>query len=191
MGIEALYAAACSTLSDINEHLPTLRKYAAKSRRILELGTRYGVSTTALLAGQPDILETIDRNFCENTNLLDAKGKTHLRFIRSDSLKWDALDWVATLSLDTPPQWKAVPSLYDLLLIDTDHTEIHVTRELGKYAPQVMRWIILHDTVSFPAVRTAMDAFLLQNPEWSLIEDHQNNNGLAVLERRQDARAAR
>ena len=173
MTLEELYETACAEPSDINEHLPTLRKYAEQSKVVLELGTRYGTSTTALLAGQPNVLWSIDVNKCENQTLRDAMGKTSLQFIQSDSLEWNTDGF-----------------RYDTLFIDTDHTFEQVTAELAKYSPRVEGWIILHDTISYPPVLDAVREFLNQFPQWLVIENHENNNGLIVLERRNDERTA-
>jgi len=169
--LEEVYESVCSEPSDINEHLPTLRKYAEQSGRILDLGTRYGTSTTALLAGQPDVLISLDVSPCRNATLLKARGGTDLRFIEADSL-----------------EWQPIHDSYDLLFVDTLHTFEQVTAELGRFSALVTNWIILHDTVAFPPVMDAVRELLNQNPEWSVIEDHQNNNGLTVLERRHDER---
>ena len=49
--INARYKELCSTPSDINEHLPVLRGYAARSSTVAEFGVRGIVSTWALLKG--------------------------------------------------------------------------------------------------------------------------------------------
>ena len=171
MTLEEVYESVCSSPSDINEHLPTLRKYAEQSGRVLELGTRYGTSTTALLAGRPDVLISLDVSPCRNATLLKLRAETDLRFVEADSLEWEPIH-----------------ESYDLLFVDTLHTFEQVTAELGRFAPLVTHCIILHDTVSFSPVMDAVREFLSQNPAWSMIEDHRNNNGLAVLARRHDER---
>lgn len=49
--INEKYKLLCSKSSDINEHLPTLYKYATESNSILETGVRNCVSSWALLKG--------------------------------------------------------------------------------------------------------------------------------------------
>lgn len=187
MTLEEIYQAVYSQPSDINEHLPTLRKYAEQSSRVLELGTRYGTSTTALLAGQPDTLISLDISPCRNASLISVRGKTELHFIQADSRRWNPHGWNPTTRQWCPSQFVTACS-YDLLFIDTNHTFEQVSAELDKYAPLTMHWIILHDTVSFPPVLEAVQAYLAQHRQWSVIEDHPNNNGLIVLERRRDER---
>lgn len=61
MTIEALYQKQLQAHTDIVEHLPTLRKLAAKCKHVTEFDVREGCSTTALLAAQPETLESYDR----------------------------------------------------------------------------------------------------------------------------------
>lgn len=49
--INARYSSECARQSDINEHLPTLRAYAAQCTSVAEMGVRGIVSTWALLKG--------------------------------------------------------------------------------------------------------------------------------------------
>lgn len=50
--IEEKYQQHCNTPSDINEHLPTLRRYAEQCETVCELGVRGVVSTWAFLAAK-------------------------------------------------------------------------------------------------------------------------------------------
>ena len=43
----------CNLVSDINEHLPTLKRYAEDCDHITEMGVRWLVSTIAFMMGQP------------------------------------------------------------------------------------------------------------------------------------------
>ena len=58
--IEEKYKQLCETPSDINEHLPTINKYACLCNSIVELGVRGMVSTWALLAGYPWTVVSVD-----------------------------------------------------------------------------------------------------------------------------------
>ena len=49
--IERKYNKLCHTRSDINEHLPTLFKYASGCESIFETGVRGCVSSWALISG--------------------------------------------------------------------------------------------------------------------------------------------
>ena len=50
---EIKYTQACTKGSDINEHLPTLKKYSQYCDHITELGVRGIVSTWAFLVAKP------------------------------------------------------------------------------------------------------------------------------------------
>ena len=49
--IQSKYTSLCYTYSDINEHLPTLYRYASQCESILELGVRGCVSSWAFAFG--------------------------------------------------------------------------------------------------------------------------------------------
>ena len=49
--IDEKYKTLCEKKSDINEHLPTLYKYASQCESVIECGVRYCVSSWALIYG--------------------------------------------------------------------------------------------------------------------------------------------
>jgi predicted O-methyltransferase YrrM len=159
--------------SDIYAHLPTLYKTTVdrKLRRILELGTRTGESTVALLTAAREVggrVTSVDIEPCPaaEARVREAGLDRYWTFLRSDDL---ALEWTEPV---------------DHLFVDTSHTYDHTVRELRKYEPFVAPGgvISMHDTTSHPDV-------------WRAIEDHfrgrkdvrvfryYHNNGLAVIER--------
>lgn len=123
--------------SDINEHLPTLRRYARECGTVGELGVRGVVSTWALLYGlaesrhRPRALYSVDIEPAPGIEAASAAaeriGIEH-RFFREDS---------ATVCL---------PEDVDCLFIDTWHVYAHLRRELAHHHWFVRRYIILHDT---------------------------------------------
>jgi predicted HD phosphohydrolase len=153
--------------SDINEHLATLREYAGRASRIVELGTRGGVSTLALLAGQPDQLVTIDidPNLVDIAHLEGHYGETKFASVIADSLQYDI-------------------DQCDLLFIDTDHNYQQLFAELSRHHTKVTRWIIMHDTETFAGCGEAYRDFLEQHKsEWKELVHFRHNNGLTILER--------
>ena len=60
--LQQTYDELCARPSDINEHLPTLKKYAKECEHITEMGVRWVVSTYALLMGKPKKLISYDIN---------------------------------------------------------------------------------------------------------------------------------
>lgn len=197
--IETKYNELCKTPSDINEHLPTLYRYASECTTVTECGVRAVVSSYAF------------------ANAL--RNKPHSRLIQVD-LKWHnnigdfqkicAKEGVHTSfcgmsDLECPLQDT------DLLFIDTWHVYGHLKRELAYWHSHVSKYIIMHDTeidavqgetirngwdynkqsreTGIPVheilkgLRPAIDEFLSSHPEWKLEAEYTNNNGLTVLKR--------
>jgi hypothetical protein len=162
-----MFAELSSSPSDINEHLETLRSYSGRSARVVEFGTRSGVSTLALLDGQPDSLTTvdIDANLVNIDHIYECVGDTKFRSIIGSSLDYTI-------------------EVCDLLFIDTDHTYEQLSAELQRHSGSVTRWIAMHDTETFPSCMVACNEFLAKNVGlWTMILHHTHNNGLTILER--------
>ena len=177
---------------DIHEHLSTLRNLAYECQHVTEFGTRYGISTAALICGQPQKMVSYDINanwfapYKSETEALAQVAGVNFQFVEGDVLGVDIEET-------------------DLLFIDTHHTYNQLTAELNKHASKVKRYIVMHDTVTFgtvdekpydngvvskylegvQSVRTglkmALQDFLEANPEWKLSAHYGNNNGLTVL----------
>lgn len=200
--IEKKYQKLCRKKSDINEHLPTLYKYATECESILETGVRGCVSSWALIYGllnnnseQKRILLN-DINPCPITSLLSA---TETLNIQLDYI------WQNNLQIDLQEN-------YDLIFIDTWHVYGQLKRELKKFSKIANKYIIMHDTTvdgidgetirlkmnakkqSFDTgipedeilkgLLPAIDEFLAKNSLWHLKEKYTNNNGLIILEKR-------
>ena len=181
------YNLLCDEESDINEHLPTLKKYANECSHVTEMGVRSGVSTWAFLASTCDKLICYDILNCNNIKEMFEDDDRYI-FIQSDVLDIDIL-----------------PT--DLLFIDTLHTYLQLSSELEKHSRSVEKYIILHDTVSFgnhdehvyghaselikdkisneKGLNMAIENFLKKDDglNWILYEHHTNNNGLTILKR--------
>lgn len=187
--------------SDINEHLPHLRRLASEVSSVVEIGLRDMVSTWGLLEGlakgghsEPSYLG-IDLNH-PPAHIFDlAQTVARTQGISFDF--WQGND----RTLEIPPT--------DLLFIDSLHTYCHLTYELEKFSPQVNKYIAMHDTSwpwgeqddssyhgdysEYPAEidRTkrglwpAVSDFLDRHPEWELLERHTNNHGFTILKRTQ------
>lgn len=175
--IEQKYQQLKDTPSDINEHLPTLKKYTEQCDHVTEMGVRAIVSTWALLAGNPKRMVSIDikhpKNFGGNLDevIQAANGTTRYEFKLEDTTKNDIEET-------------------DLLFIDTVGYYEQLKSEL-RHAGRVRKYIILHDTQIFAVkgedggegLMKAVEEFLLENKEWEIKEQFTNNNGLMVLGR--------
>ncbi len=176
--LEDLFAQARDIASDINEHCAALRQLSARANVVVEFGLRQGVSTTALLAGQPQKLVTVDLNSSSIVaTLTSAAGATDFQFIQA-----------STLTLE--------PIECDLLFIDTLHTQGQLAAELKRHAPACRRRIALHDTHTFgevgmdggPGLLPAIREFLSTNREWFVMSHTTANHGFTVLSRHEQDR---
>ena len=157
--------------TDINEHLQTLHMLTVELnlKNILELGTRTGESTIALLLATKELggkMTSVDLNSCDEAK---KKVKTldldsYWNFIQTDDL---TLDWDEKI---------------DHLFIDTSHTYEQTMLEFQKFEPFVRKGglITLHDIVSCPPVLNAINDFILKRDDIRFYKFF-NNNGLAVL----------
>ena len=179
---------------DIHEHLLTLRNLATECEHVTEFGTRHGISTAALICGQPDKVVTYDLNvkffepFRFETEALAQTAGVEFQTVEGDVLGVDIEET-------------------ELLFIDTFHTYNQLTAELNKHARKVKKYIVLHDTVTYgtrdespydnaevstyldglqrsrEGLWMALEDFLEGNVDWKLDIHYENNNGLTVLKR--------
>lgn len=201
------YHKCATTVSDIWEHIPTLRRIASQCTSVIELGVRGNVSSWALLYGlhendsgcEDKILIMNDINPCNCELVLsvaEAETTVKARFIQGNDL-----------DIDLPE----IRGPVDLVFIDTWHVYGQLKRELNKYAPITAKYIVLHDTtvdadfgesirlhfnISVQQKQTgwdrselvvglwpAVEDFLEHNLDWVLLKRYTNNNGLTVLSR--------
>jgi hypothetical protein len=200
-----VYNFHCKNKSDINEHLPTLARYASDCESVIELGVRGCISSWAFMVGLQNNNRQIKTLFlndiepCEITNLLELSKSPDVGISVS-------YQWVNDLLLNTDDLQT------DLTFIDTWHVYAQLKRELEKFSKITRKYIIMHDTVvdgihgetirrmkdkaeqqsletGFPleeinrGLVPAIKEFLKKNPEWILHEHYENNNGLTILKR--------
>jgi hypothetical protein len=178
--------------SDINEHLQTLYDYSTQCDTIIEMGVRWVSSTWAFLMSKPNKFISYDIVKHENINeviYLSKEYNIDYKFIEND---------VLNVKIDKT----------DLLFLDTLHTYNQLHSELLLHSPNVLKYIIMHDTVSFGYVdeniynhasdiiksvpktkqglKNAINDFLLTEigSEWEILTEYVNNNGLLILKRK-------
>ena len=178
MTLEQIYYQKCNSPSDINEHLPTLKRYADECEHITEMGVRWVVSTYAFLMGKPKKLVSIDIDSLEKYGnsqhqISSLAPDTEFEFVLGDTLK-----------IDIEPT--------DFLFLDTWHVYDQVKGELARHASKVSKYIGFHDTTTFEergetsgheGIWPAVQEFLDDHPEWVIKERYTNNNGLTILEK--------
>jgi hypothetical protein len=177
--IDIIYEHYCDKPGDINEHMPTLRKYAEMSETICEFGTRSAVSTFAFLVARPKKVVTVDiaDPIYFGVNVTKIK----------DICEKDGIDFSFILANDLEIEIDPV----DLLFIDTIHVYSQLKPELELHGSKVKKWIIMHDTnsseeLNLGGMAQALREFLSIHPEWKIKEVFMNNNGLTVMERIND-----
>jgi len=201
--LKKTYEFKCKKPSDINQHLPTLKKYANQCQTIFETGVRGVVSSWALLLGlvennQPNkLLYLNDISPCKIEELEKVASQVGVK------IKYQ---WKNNLELEFDDQ-----QTFDMVFIDTWHVYAQLKRELAKFSQITNKYIVMHDTTvdewqgetircrmnpdkqvkmsGFPkeeilrGLWPAIEEFLKENPQWKLKERFTNNNGLTILEK--------
>jgi hypothetical protein len=198
--INKKYIELCNTISDINEHLPTLYNLATECESILELGVRGVVSSWALTNG------------LLNNNMKNKK------LVLNDLLPCDInelLYFTKNLDIQLTYQWINCLHLeeqtVDMVFIDTWHVYGQLKRELEKFSKVATKYIVMHDTtvdeIQGETIRCWLNAekqsqesgipveeilqglgraiseFLENNSDWQIKKKYTNNNGLTILEK--------
>lgn len=199
--IKNKYNILCNKSSDINEHLPTLYKYATECESIIECGVRRCVSSWAFTYG------LLNNNKVNKTFLLNDITDCDINELLINTKEFDInIKFIKCSNLILE-----VDHNYDLVFIDTWHVYGQLKRELNKFNKITNKYIIMHDTtideIFSESVRNkhdinnkmeefnftydevilglgkAIDEFLLENSNWKIKEKYVNNNGLTVLEK--------
>lgn len=199
--IENKYKSLCNIPCDINEHLPTLYKYASECESVIELGVRGCISSWALIYGLLNNNSNIkkillnDIRECNINELIESTKDLNI------SLEYK---WINDLEL-------IVNENVDLVFIDTWHVYGQLKRELKKFSEITNKYIIMHDTtidaIYGETIRDnlnaelqsemsgipieeinkglipAIEEFLENNKNWILFEKFENNNGLTILKK--------
>jgi hypothetical protein len=178
--IKEIYHQLCEITSDINEHLPTLKKYAEECEHITEMGVRNIVSTFALLMGKPKRMISYDINWPNGI----------------EGLIYDVNKYEIDFDFRLGDTTNLTIAETDLLFIDTLHNYRQLKAELELHGNKAKKYLIFHDTTSFEfigesyegtyeeGIWKAIEEFLTDNPHWEIKERYTNNNGLTILSRK-------
>ena len=168
--IEEKYKQLCEMESDINEHLPTLKRYASLCETILELGVRGMVSTYGLLAGYPEVMISID---IVDPSEHEGNVEETKEIAKKQGVNW-SFEKISSLDFKLRRT--------ELLFIDTIHSYEQLSQELKLHSPHTTKYIIMHDT-NFPEMQKAINEFLTNNNDWKVKEVLTSLTGLTVLQR--------
>ena len=176
--LQSLYSELASTPSDINEHLPTLRRYAAQCNSVTELGVRSIVSLWSWLDAGVPVIRAYDVNQPPAENL---------RYVEQYAVE-NGIDFKFTQADVLQTTLEPV----DLLFIDTWHVYPQLVKELELHGEVARKFMVFHDTTLYArrgedgsrlGLQDALDEFLLSSDSWQVLEKFTNNNGLTVLKR--------
>lgn len=200
--IETMYEYLVRVPSDINEHLPTLKRYASECDHVTEMGVRWVVSTYAFVVAKPKKLISIDivdpRNLSSETAHWNSFrcGERLNSIIEHCSV--NNIDYQFVLGDTTKIKIEET----DLLFIDTLHEYDQIKKELELHGNKARKYIIFHDTVNFKnrnertpdiygknsldkiGIWPAIEEFLNSNNHWQIHEVFENCMGLTVLKRK-------
>jgi cephalosporin hydroxylase len=130
--------------SDISDHLGVLFFLALQNRPrlMVELGTRGGASTRALLAAAAYHESTLLSLDIADCRAIGCPHEDRWKFVQADDVAF---------ARDQFPAWceqRGLPVRADLLFIDTSHEYAHTCQELAAWLPYVARGgsVVLHDT---------------------------------------------
>lgn len=169
-----VYAVVEATPRDLDRHMPKLRELSGKCEYVTEISKR-NESLVALAAGQPKVLRSYNTEFGERGAKVQALAKE-----AGMDFRYTAADSEGVASIEPT----------DMLFIDsTAHTFARLSGELAKYAGQVRRFIVVHDTKLHaekgedggPGLLAALRAFMKANPQWSVVYHTDEQYGLTVL----------
>lgn len=193
MNAEQWYSHLTHKPSDINEHMPILRSYAERCDVIVELGVRYVVSTWAFVVAKPKKLVSVDIKHPRHLDdlIMAKEGASRLEQVESS-----CRDLGIDFEFIEHDSRTVRLSNHDLLFIDTLHNYDVLLEELRVQSPLTKKYIIMHDTVSYGnrdestgtgrGLNPAISEFLSSTSDWRIKETYTNNNGLTVLERKEN-----
>lgn len=168
--VDEAFDALHKTTRDLNEHMPVLKEYAERCSHVTEFTNRKE-STVAFLAAEPKSLISYQRE-------RSAIYETLAKLVPVD---------LKTAAKDSPAVQSLAPT--EMLFLDTQHTYSRLSEELRKFAPQVSRYIIVHDTQLYGdhgedggrGLFDAMTDFMRENPQWSVLYHTKQQYGLTIL----------
>jgi hypothetical protein len=198
------YEKICRIPSYINEHLPTLFKYASDCNSILELSFRGCVSCYALIYG---LLEN-NNNETKKYNMTEINEYTIEELLNYCNRLQEKRNvyyfWINDANIN-------INNEVDLTFINTWHVYGQLKRDLEKFSKITNKYIIMHDTTldgingetirnnwnaynqsiltGIPideitkGIKPAIEEFLTNHSEWKIKEIFINNNGLTILEK--------
>lgn len=166
MNLELAYRLRCTRWrSAITPFLPMILRYASQSDSCVEFGVAKGNTTIALLHGCKGRVDSYE---------LTVEKYWHSELHKLGGDRWH-LHYESSLLADVPE--------CDLMLHDSEHTYEHVKHELALHGNKARKFLLFHDTRSFPVIEPAIREFMAQNPHWQEAEHDEQGAGMLALRR--------
>jgi hypothetical protein len=176
---------------DLEKHFPMIRHYAAKCSSAVQFSKRRE-SILPILMGlsESTTFETAFHDDVDTSVLIAShcreKDENIDGFVKSLNAGFKTTRFFVTHNKSEIVS--SIPQC-DLLFIDSTHTERMLASELDKFAHNVRRFIIMHDTQTYqekgedggPGLFVALRKFLRANPKWSVIHHSTEQFGLTVI----------
>tara|TARA_Y100000296_G_C5108576_1_gene223900 strand:- start:68 stop:721 length:654 start_codon:yes stop_codon:yes gene_type:complete len=179
--------------SDMWYHFNTLAATAKNSDSVVELGVRGIVSTWALLYGlaisNSRLIDHIDYKKLSITSV-----KTLISYDINDPSEYGGnIEEVYDIAQENDVNFsfkKANTLEIELdpchtIFFDTDHTYEQLSQELKLHGNKASRYLMFHDTTELgKLIVPAINEFLEENSEWTVLKIENMCNGLVVLAKR-------
>jgi hypothetical protein len=188
--IKEKYEYYINQVSDIYEHLPTLKRYGSKCNTIVEIVNRHNTETTySFLSSNPKKMISVyyNSNFSDIDVIKKWTDKNNINYKYYDINKFDMCNT-------------------DLLFISNNHTYNDTLDNLNKYKNHVNKYLIIDQTEIYKnvdevifdnnkneqnntntkkqGVYNAILNFTKKNKTWIIKESFKNNNGLIILKKK-------
>jgi predicted O-methyltransferase YrrM len=174
MTIDTAYTKILSQWCDVSAHLPRLFNLA-KGVKVVEFGTRAGMSTISMLAGRPISLTTYDIGRCNEISEIEAMAKDAgipFRQLLQDINHLTEIEACDFVFCDAEHNGNAV--WHQLVLADAAGASViasHDTELFGRSG----------DYAHTPGILDAMDRFIAERPQWKISAQFFDDYGLTVL----------
>ncbi|MFA5586429.1 MAG: DUF2827 family protein [Saccharofermentanales bacterium] len=188
--IKEKYEYYINQVSDIYEHLPSLKRYGSKCNTIVEIVNSHNTETTySFLSSNPKKMTSVyyNSNFSDIDVIKKWTDKNNINYKHYDINKFDMCNT-------------------DLLFISNNHTYNDTLNNLNKYKNYVSKYIIIDQTEIYKnvdeiifdnnqneqnntntkkqGVYNAILDFTKKNKTWIIKESFKNNNGLIILKKK-------
>jgi hypothetical protein len=179
--------------SDINEHLPTFRRYAKECNTITELGTRWIVGTWGFLMGLSDPARSNWHDHPLNKKLISIDiDHPEIHGSNLNEVYVGAKQWDINFEFRQQNTLENEIEECDFLFLDTWHSYDQVKGELIRHADKAKKYIGFHDTEYYgfkdmsgtQGIWPAIEEFLHSNRNWYVYEKFANNQGVTILKRK-------